>query len=111
MSAEVLARDVFPAEVSLPDDRVLTGVRVFVTSRRLLVYRVGEDRSIEVAIDEPLATEGSVSRDRSSLRRATLECVLASGETVYVNSGRGCGCSSPLRALGPPVSWRAPVPA
>lgn len=101
---ERLVRDVHPAEVSLPDGRVLTGVRTFITTQRLLVYQATADRQIERAEDLDLAQPCSVPANRGSLQGA-LEVRLADGSTAWVNRGRGCGCGSPLKALGAPVSW------
>jgi len=101
---ERLVRDVHPAEVSLPDGRVLTGVRAFITTSRMLVYRATADRRIERALELELADPCSVPASRNSLRGA-LEVRLADGGTAWVNRGRGCGCHSPLKALAAPVSW------
>lgn len=101
---ERLVRDVHPAELALPDGQVLTGARVFVTSERLLAYRATPDRRIERAVDLELAQPCSVPASRNTLHGA-LEVRLADGGTAWINRGRGCGCSSPLKALAAPVSW------
>lgn len=103
-SGERLVRDVHPAEVSLPDGRVLTGLRVFVTNRRLFAYHATPDRRIERALLLDLAQPCSVPASRNTLQGA-LEVRLADGTTAWVNRGRGCGCSSPLKALASPMSW------
>ncbi len=100
MDAEILRRDVHPAEVACPDGRVLRG-RAFATSHRLIVWVEPERRKVEVALDVPLA-EDSVPGDRGTLR-GSLECLATDG-TYWINPGRGCGCGQiALKALGPPV--------
>lgn len=102
-AGELLRRDVHPAELLMPDGSVETGLRVFVTSHRLLAYRATADRRIELAVDLVLEEPFSVEANRSTLMGA-LQCVTASGQ-VTVNRGRGCGCGSPLKGLGSPVPW------
>jgi|ERR1039458_690119 hypothetical protein len=101
---ELLRRDLFPAELLLADGRVLRECRVFVTTSRLLAWQVNQSR-VDVACDLDLAVAGSVGlkRDTTSLPLV----VDTEAGTVYVNRGRGCGCHSPLKALGAPVPWTA----
>jgi hypothetical protein len=113
---ELLRRDVHPAEILMPDGSMLTGVRVFVTTHRLLAYQV-RDRTIKRVVDLELVESGSVPLDRQTLGRGRLECrvwserVPSAGGTVraehtaWVNQGRGCGCGSPLKALKAPCGW------
>lgn len=101
---ETLCRDVYPAEVLFPGDVLVTDVRVFVTTHRLLVFRVGADRRCEVAYDLPLTVPGAVPASMDTMRQGRLECPIADG-TAWVNLGRGCGCGSPLKALGSPIGW------
>lgn len=101
---ELMRRDVHPAEVALPDGSVLTGVRVFVTDRRLIAFRAVEGRIDKVA-DLELADPCSVPANRGTLGQGRLEARLADGGTAWVNRGHGCGCGSPLLALGIPVPW------
>lgn len=102
---ERLHRDIHPAEVSLPDGGLLTGVRCFVTTHRLIAYHATPDRKIEVVLDVPVEHPCTVPADHSSLGNGRLEVRLADGSTAWVNSGQGCGCGSPLKAMGAPVSW------
>ncbi len=104
-AVELMRRDVHPAEVALPDGRVLTGLRVFVTARRLLGYQAMHGGNIVNVLCLELAQPCSVPADRSTLMAGRLECRLADGATAWVNRGRGCGCHSPLKALAPPVGW------
>lgn len=100
---ERLHRDVHPAEVTL-EDRAMTGVRVFVTSERLLAYQAHAGQ-IHQVLDEPLAQPASVPASRSTLQ-GSLEVRLADGRTAWINRGAGCGCGSPLKALVAPVGWQ-----
>jgi hypothetical protein len=104
-SPELLRRDVHPAEVSLPDGQIITGVRVFVTSHRLVAFKVSESREIVKVLDLELEQPCTVPADRGTLGAGRLEVRLADGHTAWVNRGQGCGCGSPLKALGPPVPW------
>jgi hypothetical protein len=107
-AVELLARDVFPAEVATPDGRVLKDVRVFATTHRLTAYGVdGQGRIVKV-IDVDLLEPGSIPRSRSTLTGSgRLEAKTAEG-TYWVNRGRGCGCHGPtrvLKAFGSPWPW------
>lgn len=102
---EKLHRDVHPAEVAIAG-HLLTGVRVFVTSERLLAYRARADGSIERVLAERLEQPCSVPPSRASLpANGRLEARLADGRTAWINRGQGCGCGSPLKALAAPVTW------
>lgn len=97
-----MRRDVHPAEVLMPDGSMLTGVRVFVTSHRVIVYAHEGDfkRVAELELLEP----GVIEANRGTLGSGRLECRTPEG-TAWVNQGRGCGCGSKLKALGTPVAW------
>lgn len=102
VATERLLRDCFPCEVLL-DGRVVKDCRVFVTSERLLVWHEVAHRPV-VLLNEPRASTTQVERDRGTLRDS-LAVQVADGRIVFVNQGRGCGCHSVLKALGPPVPW------
>lgn len=104
-AGETLHRDVYPAEVLLPDGSILVGVHVFVTSHRLLAYSEASGRRVGLEYGADLAEVGSVPADMSTMRAGQLECKLGVGGTAWVNLGRGCGCGSPLKAMKPPVGW------
>jgi hypothetical protein len=105
VSDELLRRDVHPAEIAMPDGTVLAGCRVFVTTHRLIAWQVVERKPTRV-LDVELAEPGSVPGSRATLpANGRLECRLIDSGTTWVNKGRGCGCGSPLKALGPPVPW------
>jgi hypothetical protein len=99
MTGETLRRDVHPGEILMPDGTMLTSLRVFVTTHRLVAYQV-RDRTIKRVVDLELVEPGSVPLDHQTLGRGRLECVTPEG-TAWVNQGRGCGCGSPLKALSP----------
>jgi len=96
---------VHPAELLLPDGRLLRELRVFITSRRLLAYRASADGQIVKALELALADPCTVPANRGTLGQGRLEVRLADGATAWVNAGQGCGCGSPLKALGAPVGW------
>jgi hypothetical protein len=102
MDGERLRRDVFPAELLLPDGGVVTEARVFVTTHRLFAWTYAHAK-VQVAADIELAEHDSVPGNRGTLQGSL--AVETTQGTVYVNKGRGCGCHSPLRALAPPVGW------
>ena len=102
---ELLRRDVHPAEVSMPDGTVHMGVRVFVTNRRLIAYRATPDRQIELVLNEYLQEPCTVPASRNTLGQGALEARLLDGGTAWINRGQGCGCGSPLLALGSPAPW------
>ena len=103
--SEVLCRDVHPAEVATPDGGVVTGARVFATSHRLLAYVV-RDGQIVKTVDVELSDPYSVPAARGTLpRNGRLSAPWTGDGTYWVNRGGGCGCGSPLKALGAPLPW------
>lgn len=103
LEPELLVRDVHPAEI-LIGEQLLTGVRVFVTSRRLIAYQARQG-VIDKVLDSELEQPCSVARERGTLV-GRVEARLADGTVALINRGHGCGCGSPLKALAPPVGWR-----
>ena len=102
---EVLARDIHPAEVLMPDGALVSGARVFITSHRIIAWVAGTDRRVEVRLQAPLMEARSVEPSMNDLGvNERLAVELESG-TAFVNRGRGCGCGSPLKALAAPVPW------
>lgn len=100
---ETLARDVFPAEVLMPDGTFWKDVRAFVTSHHLLVFavRAGE---ITCAAQLELVTPGSVPASRSTLQGGRL-AIDTTGGMVHINQGKGCGCTSLLKHVASPIPW------
>jgi hypothetical protein len=115
LAGELLRRDVFPAEVLMPDGVLLSGVRVFVTSHRLLAFEHTAAEGFKQVVCLELVDQFSVPADRGTLpANGRLECrvhlAAVAGEeaevgTAWVNRGAGCGCGSPLKAMGAPVPW------
>ena len=102
---EVMVRDVFPAEVLLADVSLMTKVRVFITSHRIIVWRTDPSRRRGIALEAKLAEPFSIPANRSNLKLSERIEVPTMLQGIIVNRGRGCGCESPLKALGPPVAW------
>jgi hypothetical protein len=95
--AEILHRDCFPVDVTLGDRVVARQARVFVTSRRVLIYAGNMQKVYEAEISN------APERNRGSLV-GPLDLNVAEG-VLWLNRSGGCGCHSPLKALSPPVSW------
>ncbi len=104
-TVELLRRDIHPAEISI-DGTAYTALRVFVTDRRLLAFGTDARNQIVQLLDLQLEQPCSVPASRGSLV-GCLEARLADGRTAWINRGHGCGCGSPLKALGPPAPWTA----
>ena len=101
-----MVRDIYPAEVYETGKGVMTRVRAFVTTRRLIVWgldRTGAmEKKLEVELAEPPGAFASKAVDaKDHIEVATLT------RGFIINRGRGCGCGSPLKALGVPVPWGA----
>ena len=103
LANEVLVRDVFPGEVVTPDGQVIGQCRIFITSHRLLAFKANAARQIELAAELILSEPRSVAANRGTLQ-GRIEVGTDEG-SAWVNKGRGCGCSSPLKALGVPAPW------
>ncbi len=71
-AVELMARDVFPAEVLLPDGSMLLGVRVFCTTKRTLVFRAAGGQ-ISLAAELEHSPSCNITRDRSSLQGGRLQ--------------------------------------
>lgn len=99
-----MVRDVFPAEVSMSDGSVLTRVRVFVTSKRLIAWREIDKRELVKVLDEPIVSHDGTP-DRSSPGEGMRITIDLGTRTAIVNKGAGCGCGSALKALSTPIPW------
>lgn len=113
MSApELLRRDIHPAEVLMPSGALILEARVFVTNKRVLVYKRGQEgialaHELALAEEAPRASRGTLNGGRLELK---CRFDLSEGEQVLpvtINQGGGCGCGSPLKAMKAPVSWTA----
>ena len=105
-SREVLLRDVHPAQVVMPDGSIVRGARVFVTSRRALIYGVDlATREVLVVGDLAITEPGIIPPGKGTLGPSeSLELRTPVG-TAWLTRDRGCGCGSPLKALSAPVGW------
>ena len=104
MSDERLVRDIYPAEVVEVGGRVWTKCRAFVTTERLIVWKLTRgvlDKVVDVKLGESNAITASTSDDLAE----TLEIpTLMRG--YLVSRGHGCRCRGGLLlALAPPASW------
>jgi hypothetical protein len=100
-----MVRDIHPAEVALKDGTVLTGVRVFVTTERCVVWT--EDKTVGKVRKalEFVVFESDATPSRSTMGAGERFEVIGLTDGIIINKGRGCGCGSPLKALTPPVNW------
>ena len=105
LPGETMARDVFPAEVLLADGSLLTKVRAFITSHRIIVWRTDPKGYRGIVLEAKLAEPGSIEANRQPLKANERIEVATLRQGIIVNRGRGCGCESPLAALGAPVPW------
>jgi hypothetical protein len=103
-----MSRDVFPAEVLQIGGPLMTKVRVFITSHRMIVWGLDAsglpEKKLEVDI-EP----SSVFASRAVLGPNERIEVSTLARDYIVNKGRGCGCSGPLsqlKAIALPSEWR-----
>lgn len=103
---EVLVRDVFPAEVLSADGELMTKVRVFVTSHRMIVWREDASGHLGICLEVKLAEPFSVEHCKAKLGHNENIEVSTLTKGFIINQGRGCGCHSKLKALGAPVPWK-----
>ena len=103
-TAERLRRDLHPVEVTI-GDRVILAARVFVTDRRIVVYREGggPDGRKRPTIAFSADVVEPVEPNAGSLTGPLV--VETSEGTVRLNRGAGCGCHSVLKLLGPVAPW------
>lgn len=85
-----LRLDLFPADITLPDNQILSQHRIIVTDTEALIYRSKEDIVFRAPITH---FEGSVLSGYS-LGTDT------QGEITFKRS-KGCGCGSPLKGFYP----------
>lgn len=100
---ERLVRDLYPGEVLEVGGRMFTKCRVFITTDRLIVWKLTKgvlDKVLDVAVAEP----GSIAASRDAPEFAIEVATLTRG--YLVNKGHGCRCrGGQLLALSPPVPW------
>lgn len=102
---EFLCREVMPAEVYEVGGSIITKARVFITSRRLIVWALENGvatKRLEVELSEPVEASRSALGPRESIEVTTLT------KGYLVNKGRGCGCGGAmmrLKELALPAPW------
>lgn len=104
IDGEVMRRDVYPAEILMPDGELIRNVRAFVTTHRVLLFAAGPDREIDLHRELTLTEAWSVPGDRNTLRQGSIQLDVEEG-TAWLNAGSGCGCGSPLKAMAAPLTW------
>jgi hypothetical protein len=102
---ERMVRDVFPAEVVFTDGTVLTGVRVFVTTERCMIWALDDKKEL-VNVHALYNTTTDAKPSRNTLQEGERVAIDVDNlQRLVVNKGRGCGCGSKLKALSPPINW------
>lgn len=93
--APVVTFDIFPAIATLPDGRVLSGVRVLLTEARAYLY-------VEHPSGPRLHWTGDYVTTTSEFGPGgQMTTVLTPGGSLVVRPGHGCGCGSMLRGALP----------
>lgn len=85
----VVRRDRMPAQVTLPDGRVLAEARAVLTAERLYVW-TGGPHGVELAAELPYDAEASVTPQGDRV----LWTVQTPEGIATVERGSGCGCGS-----------------
>lgn len=112
MDDEILCRDVYPAEVlEVGNDSLMTKVRVFITSHRMIVWRADGNGTPGIYLEVKLAEPFSVSQCQAKLGTNERIEVATLTKGFIINQGRGCGCGTKLKALGQPAPWKRKVDA
>ena len=103
----VTVRKVWPAEVALPDGRVLRDALVVVTQVRVYVWTASQAGQIELVWNSGYDPAGSVLTREHLLVASPLRVATEAG-VLSVNKGRGCGCGNPLGRWQP---WQPEIRA
>lgn len=99
---EVLARDIWPAEVLMADGTLITRARVFLTSHRMIVWQQFGQLPRKV-VDFKLAVPMDEAHVQAAAALPYPIEVTAMTNTALINAGRGGCCSNmALQALAPP---------
>lgn len=109
MDDELLVRDVFPAEVLEVGGSLITKVRVFITTHRMIVWRTDENQVPGICLEVKLAEPGSVTQAKAKLGHNERIEVATLTRGYIVNRGPGCGCTGAglkLKSLPRPAKWR-----
>ena len=109
MEGELLVRDIFPAEVLEVGGALLTKVRVFITTHRMIVWRTDAAKVPGICLEVKLAEPGSVSSQEAKLGHGERIEVSTLTKGYIINQGHGCMCGSILKALPRPAEWKHKV--
>jgi hypothetical protein len=91
----------FPADVTLPDGRLLTNVLAIATKTRLYVWTRGTGRGVE-AVYVAEHTEAAASlRAQAALPSGATRIEIGGDGHAVIRRGSGCGCSDPLKTYQP----------
>ena len=90
---------------------MMTKVRVFITTHRMIVWRTDASKSPGICLEVKLAEQGSVCAQQAKLGYGEHIEVTTLNAGYIVNQGRGCMCGSILKALPLPAPWKRKVSA
>jgi hypothetical protein len=102
-AGEALCREVYPANVLLPDGTLLRSLAAYVTTARLVVFATDSFGMIGPVWDADLVVPIGASMN-SLMAHERIEAITDRG-AVWINRDRGCGCGSPLKTMASPWSW------
>lgn len=99
-----LLRDHHPVDLTMQGEVIARAARIFVTTDRVLVWQMDEQRNPVLTHQLGLAQDHGIQPNRGSLT-GPLELTLDNGLVVYANRALGCGCGSSLKVLDRPVDF------
>jgi hypothetical protein len=107
---EVLVRDIKGAEILASDGTLMTKVRVFITSHRMIVWRTDANKVPGIVLEVKLAEPNSVCAQQAKLGYNERIEVATLTKGYIINQGK-CLCGSVLLALPTPAPWKRTVSA
>ena len=102
---EVLVRDIKGGEILCSDGTLMTKVRVFITSHRMIVWRV-DNKVPGIVLEVKLAEPFSVCAQQAKLGYNERIEVATLTKGYIINQGK-CLCGSILLALPLPAPWKS----
>jgi hypothetical protein len=97
-TGEVLKRDVYPAQVLMPDGTLLRACRAFVSDRRVLVLDRNRTLLADVEIEHGFVpASGQTLGYNERVEARTLD-----GGSIWILRERGCGCGAPVKSMASP---------
>lgn len=93
----------FPADVTLPDGRMLTNALAIATHARLYVWtrRAGAPREVALTYLAEHTEAASSLRAQAALPSAATRIEIGGDGSAVIRRGSGCGCSDPLKTFVP----------